>query len=187
MARPAYLIVDAQAPNRCWAGDITYIRTSNGWRYLAVWIDLYSRRVVGWAMGATMEATLVLEALNRALGHRQIEPDQLLIHTDQGSQYRATAYRQLLEDRKIICSMSAKGCCWDNAVVESFFSTLKHELGLDDEAEILNSPQQLIRQLAFWIDGYYNRERRHSTIGYLSPIDYEQQAINTRTLTPVEP
>ncbi len=175
------------APNRCWAGDITYIRTTAGWRYLAVWIDLYSRRVVGWALGATMEATLVLEALNRALGHRQIEPDRLLIHTDQGSQYRATAYRQLLEHHKISCSMSAKGCCWDNAVVESFFSTLKHELGLDDDAEILNSPQQLISHLAFWIDGYYNRERRHSTIGYLSPIDYEQQLINTLTLTPVEP
>lgn len=175
------------APNRCWAGDITYIRTTAGWRYLAVWIDLYSRRVVGWAMGATMEASLVLEALNRALGHRQIEPDQLLIHTDQGSQYRATAYRQLLEGHKISCSMSAKGCCWDNAVVESFFSTLKHELDLDDDAEIRNSPQQLIRHLAFWIDGYYNRERRHSTIGYLSPIDYEQQAINTRTLSLVEP
>jgi transposase InsO family protein len=174
-------------PNRCWAGDITYIRTSNGWRYLAVWIDLYSRRVVGWAMGATMEATLVLEALNRALGHRQIAPDQLLIHTDQGSQYRATAYRQLLEDHKISCSMSAKGCCWDNAVVESFFSTLKHEMGLDDDAVTLNSPQQLIRHLAFWIDGYYNRERRHSTIGYLSPINYEQVSINTLTLTPVEP
>ena len=175
------------APNRCWAGDITYIRTTAGWRYLAVWIDLYSRRVVGWALGATMEATLVLEALHRALGHRQIEPDRLLIHTDQGSQYRATAYRQLLDNHKISCSMSAKGCCWDNAVVESFFSTLKHELGLDDEAEILNSPQQLISHLAFWIDGYYNRERRHSTIGFLSPIDYEQQLINTRTLTPVEP
>jgi putative transposase len=174
------------APNRCWAGDITYIRTTAGWRYLAVWIDLYSRRVIGWAMGATMEATLVLEALNRALGHRQIEPDQLMIHTDQGSQYRATAYRQLLESCKITCSMSAKGCCWDNAVVESFFSTLKHELDLDDDAETLNSPQQLIRHLAFWIDGYYNRERRHSTIGYLSPIDCEQQSINTRTLTPVE-
>ena len=175
------------APNRCWAGDITYIRTTAGWRYLAVWIDLYSRRVVGWALGATMEATLVLEALHRALGHRQIEPDRLLIHTDQGSQYRATAYRQLLNNHKISCSMSAKGCCWDNAVVESFFSTLKHELGLDDDAEILNSPQQLISHLAFWIDGYYNRERRHSTIGYLSPIDYEQQLINTLTLTPVEP
>jgi len=175
------------APNHCWAGDITYIRTTAGWRYLAVWIDLYSRRVVGWAMGATMEATLVLEALNRALGHRQIEPDQLLIHTDQGGQYRAMAYRQLLESHKISCSMSAKGCCWDNAVVESFFSTLKHELDLDDDAETLKSPQKLIRQLAFWIDGYYNRERRHSTIGYLSPIDYEQQFINTRKLTTARP
>jgi putative transposase len=175
------------APNRCWAGDITYIRTTAGWRYLAVWIDLYSRRVIGWAMGASMEATLVLEALNRALGHRQIEPEQLLIHTDQGSQYRATAYRQLLEGRKISCSMSAKGCCWDNAVVESFFSTLKHELDLDDDAEALLSSQQLQSRLAFWIDGYYNRERRHSTIGYLSPIDYEQQFINTPKLTSVEP
>jgi len=174
-------------PNRCWAGDITYIRTSNGWRYLAVWIDLYSRRVVGWAMGPTMEATLVLEALNRALGHRQIEPDGLLIHTDQGSQYRATAYRQLLEDHKISCSMSAKGCCWDNAVVESFFSTLKHELDLDDDTEVLLSSQQLQSRLAFWIDGYYNRERRHSTIGYLSPIDYEQQYIAALTLTTARP
>ncbi len=175
------------APNSCWAGDITYIRTTAGCRYLAVWIDLYSRRVAGWALGATMEATLVLEALNRALRHRQIKPDQLLIHTDQGSQYRATAYRQLLEGRKISCSVSAKCCCWDNAVVESFFSTLKHELGLDDDAVSLNSPQQLIRHLAFWIDGYYNRERRHSTIGYLSPINYEQQFVSTRKLTPVEP
>jgi transposase InsO family protein len=83
--------------------------------------------------------------------------------------------------------MSAKGCCWDNAVVESFFSTLKHEMSLDDDAVTLNSPQHLIRHLAFWIDGYYNRERRHSTIGYLSPINYEQVSINTRTLTPVEP
>ncbi len=112
------------APNRFWAGDITYIRTTAGWRYQAVWIDLYSRRVVGWAMGASMEARLVLEALNRALGHRQIEADQLLVHTDQGGQYRATAYRQLLASHQIRSSMSAKGCCVDNAVVESFFSTL---------------------------------------------------------------
>jgi len=175
------------APNRCWAGDITYIRTTAGWRYLAVWIDLYSRRVVGWAMASTMEATLVLEALNRALGHRQIEADQLLVHTDQGGQYRATAYRQLLESHQIRCSMSAKGCCWDNAVVESFFSTLKHELDLDDDAETLLSSQQLQSRLAFWIDGYYNRERRHSTIGYLSPIAYEQQFASTRTLKSVRP
>jgi putative transposase len=89
--------------------------------------------------------------------------------------------------RKTAVAASATGCCWDNAVVESFFSTLKHELDLDDDAETLKNPQKLIRQLAFWIDGYYNRERRHSTIGYLSPIDYEQQFINTRKLSPVKP
>jgi putative transposase len=129
------------APNRCWAGDITYIRTTAGWRYLAVWIDLFSRRVVGWALDQRMDAALVIEALSRALGHRQVEPEQLLIHTDQGSQYRANDYRELLQKEKITCSMSAKGCCWDNAVVESFFSTLK--LNLDDDREILISPQQL--------------------------------------------
>ncbi|MCP9849051.1 DDE-type integrase/transposase/recombinase [Cyanobium sp. Morenito 9A2] len=146
-----------------------------------------SRRVVGWAMGATMEASLVLEALNRALGHRPIEPDQLLIRTDQGSQYRATAYRQRLEDHKISCSMSTKGCCWDNAEVESYFSTLKHELNLDDDSEALHTPEHLQRDLAIWIDGDCNRERRHSTIGYLSPIDYEQQFITTHKLTPARP
>ena len=175
------------APNRCWAGDITYIRTASGWRYLAVWIDLYSRRVVGWKLGQRMDADLVIEALNRALGQRQVEPEQLLIHTDQGSQYRATDYRALLRKRKILCSMSAKGCCWDNAVVESFFSTLKLELDLDDDRDVLISPQQLKRDLAFWIEGYYNRERRHSTIGYVSPIDYEQEFIAARTITSVNP
>jgi transposase InsO family protein len=131
------------APNRCWPGDITYIRTAVGWRYLAVWVDLFSRRVVGWSLDPRMGAALVVEALQRALGHRQVEPEKLLLHTDQGSQYRATDYRDLLRERKIVCSMSAKGCCWDNAVVESFFSTLKLELNLDDNREALISPQQL--------------------------------------------
>jgi transposase InsO family protein len=134
-----------------------------------------------------MVTTLVLVGLNRALGHRQIEPDQLLIHTDQGSQYLAKGYRQLLDDHRISCSMSAKGCCWDNAVVESFCSTLKHELDLDDDADALFSTQQLQSRLAFWIDGYYNRERHHSTIGYLSPIDYESSTslpVNSPPLGP---
>jgi transposase InsO family protein len=172
------------APNRCWAGDITYIRTSSGWRYLAIWIDLFSRRVVGWKLDHRMDAALVIEALNRALGHRLVEPELLLIHTDQGSQYRASDYRILLEKHEIGCSMSAKGCCWDNAVAESFFSTLKLELDLDDNRKELIAPQQLQRDLAFWIEGYYNRERRHSTIGYLSPIVYEQQFVSTPKLTP---
>jgi putative transposase len=171
-------------PNR---GKPTYIRTTAGWRYLAVWIDLFSRRVVGWSLGASMEASLVLEALNRALGQRQVKPEQLLIHTDQGSQYRAIAHRELLATHGITCSMSAKGCCWDNAVVERFFSTLKHELGLDDDAETRISPQQLQRDLAFWIDGYYNRERRHSTLNYLSPIGYEQQFVAAHKLTTADP
>ncbi|MCT4366024.1 MULTISPECIES: IS3 family transposase [unclassified Synechococcus] len=137
------------APNRSWAGDITYIRTKAGWRYLAVWIDLFSRRVVGWKLDSRIDTALVIEALNRALGHRQVEPEKLLIHTDQGSQYRATDYRDLLEKHEIVCSMSAKGCCWDNAVVESFFSTLKFELDLDDDRKDLTSPQQLQNDLAF--------------------------------------
>ncbi len=185
--QPAEPAVQPTAPNRSWAGDITYIRTTAGWRYLAVWIDLYSRRVVGWALGTTMETTLVLEALNRALGHRRIEPDQRLIKTGQGSRYRATAYRQLLVGRKICCIISGKGCCCDNAVAESFFSTLKHELGVDNAAQALLSPQQPLRLLACWIDGYYYRERRHSKISYFSPIDYEEQFINTRILSPVTP
>jgi putative transposase len=139
------------APNRYWAGDITYIRTTSGWRYQAVWMDLFSRRVVGWSLGTSMEASLVLEA------------------------------------HGITCSMSGKGCCWDNAVVESLFSTLKHELGLDDDAVDRIAPKRLQRDLAFWIDGYYNRERRHSTLSYLSPNDDEQQFMAARTLTHVDP
>jgi len=153
----------------------------------ANWIDLFSRRVAGWTLAQRMDAALVIETLNRALVHRQVEPETLLVHTDQGSQYRAINYRDLLRDHKIACSMSAKGCCWDNAVVEIFFSTLMMELDLDDKHQELINPQQLQRDLAFWIEGYYNRERRHSTIGYLSPIDYEQQFSKTRTLTSVNP
>lgn len=124
-----------------------------------------------------MEASLVLEALHRALRERQVEADHLLIRTDQGSQYRATAYRELPELNEIIRSMSAKVCCWDNAVVESLFSILKHELGLDDDSDVLLTPQQLHRDLSFWIEGYYNRERPLSTLGYLIPIDYHCQFI----------
>jgi putative transposase len=116
-----------------------------------------------------------------------VEPERLLIHTDQGGQYRATDYRDLLTKHEIVSSMSAKGCCWDNAVVECFFSTLQLELDLDDDREALISPQQLQRDLALWIDACCNRERRHSTLGYLSPIGYEQQFIAAPTLTPVNP
>ena len=169
-------------PNRRWAGDITYIRTTEGWRYLAVWIDLFSRRVVDWKLGGSMDSSLVTEALNRAMGLRNVVPDKLLIHTDRGSQYTATDYQKILKDRKIICSMSGKGNCWDNAVVESFFSTLKLELDLDENAQNLRPPRHILRDLAFWIEGYHNRERRHSSIDYLSPIVFEERARRDRIM-----
>ncbi|WP_396122300.1 DDE-type integrase/transposase/recombinase [Cyanobium sp. ATX 6A2] len=100
---------------------MTYLRTTAGWRYLAVWIDLFSRRVVGWTLDQRKDAALVVEALHSPLAHRLVEPEQLLRHVDQGSLYRATDYRDLLREQKIVCSMSAKDCCCDNSAVESFF------------------------------------------------------------------
>jgi putative transposase len=115
-------------PNRFWAGDITYISTKAGWRHLVVWIDLFSRRVVGWKLDERMDAALVIEALNRALGQRQVKAEQLLIHTDQGSQYRATDYRALLKKHQIRCSMSAKGGCWDTPWLRASSQPLRWDL-----------------------------------------------------------
>lgn len=170
------------APNRRWAGDITYVRTTQGWRYLAIWMDLFSRRIVGWTLGSSLEGTLVIEALHRALGQRQVNPDALLIHTDRGSQYTASEYQDLLKKEKIECSMSGKGNCWDNAVVESFFSTYKLENDLDGNSPNLLTPWELQRKSAYWIEGYYNRERRHSFLEYLSPIEYEERAQRARMM-----
>lgn len=164
------------APNRCWAGDITYLRTTAGWRYLSVWIDLYSRRVVGWAMGATMETTLVLEALNRALGQRQLEPDQLLIHTDQGSQYRATAYQQLLEDRQISCSMSAKGCCWDNAVWKAFLH-LQTRMFPNDNAKNPEKPSGSVQKFGI-LDRWLLQTRASSLNDCLPQPDRLRAAVH---------
>ena len=146
-----------------------------------MWIDLYSRRVVGWKLGVSMEASLVIEALNRATGARSVNLERLMIHTDQGSQYTGRAFQQKLVDKEITCSMSRKGNCWDNACVESFFATLKDEL--DVELGLLRTPDELLRDLAFWIDGYYNPERRHSSIGYYSPIGFEQRTQNSAKVT----
>ncbi len=161
---------DVSKPNQCWAADITYIRTWEGWLYLAVVIDLFSRRVVGWALADHLRTDLVLEALRMALGLRQPEAG-LLHHSDRGSQYASQAYRGLLEGRGITCSMSRRGDCWDNAVVESFFGTLKTEL-------IHRHPWPSRRRAATsvidYIEIFYNRKRRHSYLGYLSPADYEK-------------
>lgn len=158
-------------PNRVWAADITYCWTHEGWLYLAVILDLASRRVVGWATSAQLDSGLVLTALRRALAARQ--PGRTLLHhSDRGSQYASTAYQTLLAERGIVGSMSRRGDCWDNAVVESFFATLKRELLSRGS---WGTRPAATRALADYIDGWYNRERRHSSLGYLSPIAYEQQ------------
>lgn len=161
---------EVTAPNQAWAADITYVRTWEGWLYLAVVIDLFSRRVVGWALADHLRTDLVLGALDMALGLRQ-PASALVHHSDRGSQYASKNYRELLEERKICCSMSRRGNCWDNAVVESFFGTLKTEL-------IYRRPWPSRREaeaaIAEYLEIFYNRHRRHSYLGFLSPADYEE-------------
>ena len=160
-------------PDIVWAGDITYIDTTDGWRYLAVWMDLYSSRIIGWALGETLESSLVTEALERAFGCRSVNLDELMIHIDQGSQYIGKEFQKRLVDKEITCSMSRKGNCWDNAVVESFFATLKDELEILDG--LIRDPEQLLYDIWMWIEGYYNRKRLHSSIGYSTPIAFEER------------
>ena len=154
-------------PDIFWAGDITYIDTTEGWRYLAVWMDLHSRRIIGWALGETLESSLVIEALERAFGCRSVNLDELMIHTDQGSQYTGKEFQKRLVDKEITCSMSRKGNCWDNAVVESFFATLKDELEILDG--LVRDPEQLLYDLWMWIEGCYNRKSLHLFQNPLAP------------------
>jgi putative transposase len=156
-------------PNRAWVADITAIPTVEGWLYLAAILDLFSRRIVGYAMSHLIDRHLALEALERALRHRRV-PAGLLHHTDQGSVYASSDYQATLGARGIECSMSRRGNCWDNAVAESFFSTLKSELDLEDPHQPGATATAVI---ADYIDSFYNPERRHSTLDYLSPIEYE--------------
>jgi putative transposase len=157
-------------PNTAWAGDITYLWTKEGWLYLAVVMDLYSRKVVGWAMEATLSRELAIKALRMAL--RQRQPDNgLLSHSDRGSQYASRDYQSLLKTYGIVCSMSRKGNCWDNSVAESFFGTLKQEHVFHEKFE---TRQEARRSIFEWIEGFYNRTRLHSTLGYRSPEEYER-------------
>jgi transposase InsO family protein len=157
------------APNRVWASDITYVRTWEGWLYLAVVIDLFSRRVVGWSMQRQMRTDLALDALTMAVGQRLPGPG-LLQHSDRGSQYTSEDYQRALRDHGIECSMSGKGNCWDNAVVESFFGTLKREL-LHRRA--WPARREAVAAIHEYIEVFYNRRRLHSTLGYQSPAAYE--------------
>jgi len=167
-----------EAPDRAWVTDITYIWTDAGWLYLAVVLDLYSRRVVGWAMSTLIDEALTLSALRMALTNRA-PGDQLVHHSDRGSQYAAKKYRELLEARGVARSMSRKGDCWDNAVAESFFATLKVELVY---RRAFRSRDDARRAIFEYIEGFYNRVRRHSYLGYVSPETFEtERAAESRT------
>jgi putative transposase len=160
-----------QMPDRVWVGDITYVWTAEGWTYLAVLLDLYSRRVVGWAMDDSLHTELPLRALQRALGARSPAPG-LIHHSDRGSQYAAHGYRKLLAHWQVSQSMSGAGNCYDNAVAESFFASLKkerlHHMVFATRTEAYDAVER-------YIDGFYNPVRRHSLLGYVSPLRYELQ------------
>jgi putative transposase len=162
----------AAAPNRKWIADFTYLWTDEGWLYVAAVIDLFSRRVVGWSMSATMTAQLVADALLMAIWRRG-KPDALLHHSDRGSQYTSEQFRTLMEGNGVTCSMSRSGNVWDNAVMESFFSTLKTER---TARKTYISRDQARADVFDFIERFYNPKRRHSTIGYLSPIEFERRA-----------
>ena len=157
-------------PNKVWAADITYLLTQLGWVYLAVVLDIGTRKVVGWDVSPTMEKGLVLRALNNAIVERQPEPG-LIHHSDRGVQYTADDYRAALDTHGMICSMSGKGDCWDNAVVESFFGCLKREMAGDD---VPQDWREIERRVFAYIAGHYNSQRLHSSLGYISPNAYEE-------------
>ena len=159
----------AEAPDKKWFQDITFIETRQGWLYLAIVLDLYSRAIVGWSMSNNINGKLVLDALDMAIAQRN--PDEnLIVHSDQGSQYTALKYRDKLKEHGMICSMSRKGECHDNAVAESFFHTLKEELVYDEDFVTKHDARQAIFK---YIELFYNRKRQHTYIGNKAPFVYE--------------
>lgn len=161
----------ATAPNQVWMGDVTYVPTGEGWCYLAVLLDAFSRRVVGWALDTQLTAALPLTALQRALATRHPRSG-LLHHSDRGVQYASEAYQTVLQHHAIECSMSRRGDCWDNAVVESFFHSLKVERLHERRYQ---TREELAEDVEDYIERFYNRQRRHSTLGNLSPAMFELQ------------
>ena len=162
---------EASAPNRKWIADFTYVWTAEGWLYVAAVIDLFSRRVVGWSMRAAMTAQLVTDALVMAIWRRG-KPDALLHHSDRGSQYTSEQFQKLMADHGVICSMSRSGNVWDNAAMESFFSSLKTErIG----RKTYRTRDEARADVFDYIERFYNPKRRHSRIGYMSPMEFESQ------------
>jgi transposase InsO family protein len=159
----------AKAPNKVWVGDITYLWTTEGWLYLAVFIDLYSRMVVGWSIGTRLHASLVTLALARAVARRRPEPG-FIVHTDQGSQYASEAFKQALQDANARQSMGSRGDCYDNAVAESFFHSFKVEAVYGSDIE---TRREMEVEVFNYIEHFYNRKRKHSAIGLRSPEQFE--------------
>ena len=159
----------AEAPDQKWGVDISYVWTAEGWLYLAIVLDLFSRKIVGWHLSARMKRDLAIEALRRAIVLRQ-PPAGLIHHSDRGSQYCSTDYRRLLRDNGLVASMSGRGNCYDNAMVESVFKTLKSELIWRTS---FSTREQAAKAIGQYIEGYYNPRRRHSSLGYISPVTYE--------------
>lgn len=156
--------------NAAWAADITYVPTLEGWLFLAVVVDLFSRRIVGWAMAATMTSRLVVDALDMAVRRRDVRPG-LVAHSDRGSQYASDHYRAELRRLGMMCSRSGVGQCWDNAVVESTFASLKRELV---HHEVYTTREEARASVFEYVEVFYNRVRRHSTLGYVAPAEYER-------------
>lgn len=161
---------EPEAANRVWSADITYIATREGWLYLAVVEGLYSRRIVGWSMGPRIDSRLVVDALEMAVA-RRLPGAGLVAHSDRGSQYASEHYQRLLAGHGIMCSMSRRANCWDNAPMESFFASLKKEL---TRGEVSATREEARASLFEYIEVFYNRIRRHSSLGYKSPIEYER-------------
>ena len=157
-------------PNRVWVGDITYLWTAEGWLYLAVFLDLYSRMVVGWALGTRLDVSLVTTAFNRACVRRRPSPG-LIVHTDRGSQYASDTFATLVKDFGALQSMSRKACCWDNAPAESFFHSLKIEAIYGVR---FDSRRDMEHQVFDYVERFYNKSRRHSAVGLVSPREFEE-------------
>lgn len=173
---------EVDAPDVAWVTDITYVWTSEGWLYLAAILDLFSRRVVGFAMSEHIDRALVLEALRVAVG-RRLPNAGLVHHSDRGSQYASNDYRDALDELGVVCSMSRKGNCWDNAVAESFFATLKTELIYPRRFATRGEAREAIFD---FIEGFYNPRRRHSTLGYLSPMEFEMKFVEEKKIREYE-
>jgi transposase InsO family protein len=169
----------AESANLKWVTDITYIPTGQGWLYMSVVMDLYSRRIVGWCFQSKLDASIATKALSMAVTQRKVTPG-LLVHSDRGSQFTSDAFQKQLADHQFVQSMSRKGDCWDNAAMESFFGTLKQELIHRVEYKTRRSA---VRDIFQWIESWYNRHRRHSYLGYESPDNYEKASLQPKPIT----